>query len=110
MVNPLEEWAAISSAIFRPDKSCLTHFTRNKKRLLAPEGDVSLVLNEATIKPSSRLKLLGVVLDQRLQYQEHISKATKKRVLATLALRQLKYLRSEMVKSLYNSTIVPVTD
>lgn len=90
VVDPLERWAIGSGAIFRPDKSYMIHFTRNKKKLSAPAGDLSLVLNGAAIKPTSRFKLLGVVLDQRLQYQEHISKAAKKGVLTTFALKRLK--------------------
>lgn len=110
MVNPLEIWVAASDAIFRLDKSYMTYFTRNKKRLSVQGRDVSLVLNRLAIKLSSRLKLLGVVLNQRLQYQEHISKAAKKGILATLALKRLKNPRPKMVKRLYNSTVVPVTD
>ncbi len=110
IVNPLERWAATSGAIFRPDKSYMTHFTRNKKRLSAPGGEKSLVLKGVAIQPSPRLKLLGVVLNQHLQYQEHISKAAKKGLLATLALKRLKNLRPETVKRFYNSTVIPVTD
>lgn len=71
VVDPLGRWAITSSAIFGPDKSYITHFTRNKRKRSAKEGDSSLTLNGIAIKPSPRLKLLGVVLDQRLQYQEH---------------------------------------
>lgn len=110
VVNPLERWAVTSGAIFRPDKSHMTHFTRNKKKLLTQGRDSSLTLNGTAIKPSLRLKLLGVVLDQRLQYQEHIGNVAKKGVLATLALKRLRNLRPEMVKRLYISTVIPVTD
>ena len=110
IVNPLERWAGVSGTIFRPDKSYMTHFTRNKKRLSAPGGEKSLVLNGVAIQPSPQLKLLGVVLDQRLQYQEHISLAAKKGLLATLALKRLKNLRPETVRRLYISTVIPVTD
>ena len=110
IVNSLQGWAATTGAIFRPDKSYMTNFTRNKKRLSAPGGENSLALNGVAIQPSPRLKLLGVLLDQRLQYQEHISKAAKKGLLATLALQRLKNLRPETVKRLYNSTVILVTD
>lgn len=109
VVDPLERWAVASSAIFRPDKSHMTHFTRNKRKLLAQGGDSSLTLNRTAIKPSPRLKLLGVVLDQRLQYQEHIGNVAKKGGLATLALKRLRNLRPETVRRLYNSTVIPVT-
>lgn len=110
VVGPLERWALATGAVFCPDKPYMTHFTRNKKRLLAQGRDSSLTLNGTAIKSSPRLKLLGVVLDQRLQYQEHIGNVAKKGVLATLALRRLRNLRPETVRKLYNSTVVPVTD
>lgn len=110
MVNLLKRWSATSGAIFRPDKLYMTHFTRNKKKLLALGRNMSLVLNGVVIKLSSRLNLLRVVLDQRLQYQKYISKAAKKVVLAILALKRLKNLRPKTVKRLYNSTMIPVTD
>ena len=88
----------------------MTNFIRNKKRSSAPREKKGLVLNGVAIRPSPRLKLLGVVLDQRLQYQEHISKAAKKGHLATLTLQQLKNLRPETVKRLYNRTVIPITD
>lgn len=70
----------------------------------------SLLLNNIAIHLFIRLKLLGVILDQRLQYQEHISKLAKKGLLATLVLKWLKNLRFEMVTRLYNSIVVPITD
>lgn len=65
----------------------MTYFTRNKKKLLIPGKSLTLTLNGAAILATLRLKLLGVVLDQRLQYQEQIGNVVKKGVLATLALR-----------------------
>lgn len=44
----------------------MTYFTRNKERLLALKENVSLVLNEIAIILFFRLKLLRVVLNQRL--------------------------------------------
>lgn len=66
VVDPLERWALALGAVFRLDKSYMTHYTRNKKRLLAQGGDSSLTLNGTAFKSSPRLKLLGVVLDQCL--------------------------------------------
>ena len=43
VVDPLGRWAMASSAIFRPDKSNITHFTRNKRKPSAKEGDSSLI-------------------------------------------------------------------
>ncbi len=66
VVDPLERWAVASGAVFCPDKLYMTHFTRNKKKLVAQGGDSSLTLNGIAIKSLSRIKLLEVVLNQRL--------------------------------------------
>ncbi len=78
VIDPLERWVVTSGAVFRLDKSYIMHFTRNKKNLGAQGGGSSLTLNGIAIKSSSRLKLLGVVLDQRLQSQEQIGNIAKK--------------------------------
>lgn len=54
VVGPIERWAVASGPIFRPDKSYITHFKRNKGKLLAQGGDSSLTLNGTATKPSPR--------------------------------------------------------
>lgn len=63
MVNLLERCIVTLDAIFHLDKLYITHFTKNKKKLLAIERDVSLALNRVVIKLFFKLKLLEVVLD-----------------------------------------------
>lgn len=62
IVSPLENWAAQCGPIW-PEKSHMTHFTRNKKAIESTAASKSLILNGACIQPSPSLKLLGVVLD-----------------------------------------------
>lgn len=88
----------------------MTHFTRNAKRTSAAGAAKALVLNGASISPSSKLKLLGVILDQKLKYHDHIRNASKQGGTTVLALKRLKNLRPEKAKQLYNSTVMPVTD
>ena len=110
VVGPLEHWAAQCGAIFRPDKSHMTHFTLNKKALQSTMALKSLTLNGVCIHPSPKLKLLGVVLDQKLKYHEHIGNAVKRGIAAVLALKRLRNLRPETARRLYSSTVTPVTD
>ena len=110
VVGPLEHWAAQSGAIFRPDKTHMTHFTQSKKVLQSPMASKTLVLHSVCIHPSPKLKLLGVVLNQKLKYHDHIGNAVKRGVSAVLALKRLKNLRPETARRLYNSTVTPVTD
>lgn len=88
----------------------MTHFTRNKKAIESTAATKSLKLNGACIQPSPNLKLLGVVLDQKLKYQEHIGNEVKRGIDAVLALKRLRNLRPETARQLYNSIVTPVTD
>lgn len=100
----------LAGDIFCLYKSCVMHFSRNKKKLSVLKRDSSLVLRRAAIKLSSRLNLLRVMLAQRLQYREHIDDAIKKEVLATLVLQRQKNMRSNNVKLFFNSKVILVTD
>lgn len=110
VVGPLEHWASQCGAVFRPDKTFMTHFTRNNKMLQPTSASNMLVLNGVGICPSPKLKLLGVVLDQKLKYHEHVGIAVKRDMATVLALKRLKNLRPETARRLYNSTVTPVTD
>lgn len=110
VVGPLEHWATQCCAIFRPDNSHMTHFTRNKKAIEATAASKSLILNGVCIHPSPNLKLLGVILDQKLKYHEHIGNAVKRGIAAVLALKRFRNLRPETARRLYSSTVTPVTD
>lgn len=88
----------------------MTHFTQSKKALQSPMASKALFLNGVCIHPSPQLKLLGVVLDQKLKYHEHVGSAVKRGTAAVLALKRLRNLRPEIARRLYNSTVTPVTD
>ena len=70
----------------------------------------ALFLNGVCTHPSPKLKPLGMVLDQKLKYHEHVGTAVKHSTTVVLALKLLRNLRSKIARRLYNSTITPVTD
>lgn len=110
VVRPLERSAAQCGAIFRPDKSHMIHFIRSKKARQSTMASKTHILNGICIHPSPTLKLLGVVLDQKLKYHEHISNAVKPGIATVLALKRRRNLGPETARRLYNSTVTPVTD
>jgi len=58
------------------------HFTRNVRKV----SDRSLTIGGEQVMPKASAKILGVVLDQQLQYKEHAARAAKRGVLvATLS-------------------------
>ncbi len=56
------------------------------------------------------VKILGLILDQKLNYKAHIARASKKGVNAALALKRLKNLRPETARRLFQAKVVPVID
>lgn len=62
------------------------------------------------VTPSLQVKILGVILDQKLNYKAHIAHASQKGVNAALALKKLKNLRPETAQRLFQAKIVPVVD
>lgn len=61
-------------------------------------------------RAQAEVKILGVVLDQRLSYKQHIAQAAKRGIKAALALKRLKNLRPEIPRQLFVSTTAPVVD
>lgn len=54
----LKKWVIKLSIIFFVVKSYITHFIKNKRKLVAQEKNLSLTLNQIVIKLLSRLNLL----------------------------------------------------
>lgn len=88
----------------------MTHFTKNNKMLPPTLASKMLVFNNVGICPSPKLKLLEVVLDQKLKYYEHIGIVVKRGIATVLTLKYLKNLRSGTARHLYNRTITLVSD
>jgi hypothetical protein len=59
---------------FAPDKYHLTHFTRKRRvDLKAP-----VLINEATVQLKPALRILGVTLDRRFNWESHIKEISQK--------------------------------
>ncbi len=110
IIPHLEEWAKSSAAIFNGQKTVFTHFSRTPSKLNSVEAAEPLVISGATVKPSIQVKILGVILDQKLNYKAHIARASHKGVNAALALKRLKNLRPKTARRLFLTQIVPVVD
>ncbi len=76
--NALEKagrWASTHASKFAPEKFQLVHFTRARTRI-----DVKRPLDTAwgQIKPETTCKYLGVTLDSKLKWKEHIQEIHRK--------------------------------
>ncbi len=98
IVPHLETWANESVAVFNSQKTVFIHFIRTTSKVKIEEVLESLTILGATVAPSPSVKILGVILDQKLNYKAHIARASEKRVNATMALKRLKNLRSKTAR------------
>jgi hypothetical protein len=67
-------WAKTHGMHFAPDKYHLTHFTRKRRAdLSAP-----VLINGTMVQPEPILRILGVTLDKRLNWESHIKETSQK--------------------------------
>lgn len=69
-----------------------------------------LRLKQDWIQSAPSVRVLGVVLDQRLRFREHLASKTTKAYKAASALKRLHGLRASNMRQLFNATVAPVMD
>ncbi len=106
----LENWAHISGAVFNSQKTVFTHFTQTHSKTNCLEALEGLIILGATVAPSPQVKVLRVLLDQKLNYKAQIARASQKCINSALALKRLKNLCPEMARRLFQAKVVPVID
>jgi hypothetical protein len=60
--------------MFEADKTAFTHFTRRNGII----SSSPLFVNGAAIYPQSEVKILAVVFDQKLRFNQHTARAAKR--------------------------------
>jgi hypothetical protein len=55
--------------------------------------------------PTPEVKILGVLLDQKLRFESHVGKTASKGMMAVLALRRLRGLPPAVARQLFMSTL-----
>ena len=106
-------WADKNAITFDGPKTELIHFIR--RRQPSPDPDSSVYLpNGFLIEPSSCVRWLGVWLDSRLSFHNHIKAKTTAATRSYFALRRLantqKGLTVSIMRQLYISTVLPILD
>jgi endonuclease/exonuclease/phosphatase family metal-dependent hydrolase len=106
IINEALEWERRSGATFEADKTTVIHFTRVAVR----NSDRSFWIKENKVKPKNSAKILGVVMDVGLRYQEHMARAAAKGLAAAMCLRRLKMLSPRVARQLFVATVAPAMD
>jgi ribonuclease HI len=107
IIPKAEDWARKSGATFETDKTGFIHFSKQPGKLSNRPG---LVFNGTQIKDTEAVKILGVILDQKLAMDAHVERVTTAATIKCLALARLKGLRPKQLRELYRSIVVPTTD
>lgn len=100
------EWERRSGATFESDKTAIIHFTRIEER----SSERPFVVKGKTIQPQASTKVLGVVLDARLRYKEHMARAAAKGLTAAMHLKRLHGLSPRAARQLFTATVAPAMD
>jgi hypothetical protein len=106
IINEALEWERRSGATFEADKTTVIHFTRVSAR----NSDLPFLIKGNEVKPKSSAKILGVVMDVGLRYQEHMARAAAKGLTAAMCLRRLKMLSPRVARQLFVATVAPAMD
>ena len=106
IVNEALDWERRSGATFEAEKTAIIHF--------APKAHKSdsepFTIKGETVEPRDHVKILGVIMDTRLKYKEHIARAASKGLEAAMELRRLRGLSPATARQLFTSTVAPVVD
>lgn len=102
-----EKWARESGATFEASKTGLIHFTQSKT---AKQDRPHLAFQGRDILPNEDIKLLGVTLDSKMKFRQHISRVTAKATKQCLAIKRLRGIRPKQVRQLYIATVTPIMD
>ena len=102
-----EAWEISSGATFAPEKTALIHFSRTERRV---QNAGTLQVKGVQVEASPQVKVLGVLMDQQLQYHMHAVRTAKRGLRAVQALRRLCGLLPSTARQLYITMVAPVVD
>jgi ribonuclease HI/exonuclease III len=100
------EWENRSGATFEPEKTAIIHFTRKSYKT----DDQPFIIKGQAVQPKESVKILGVIMDAKLKYREHMARAASKGLEAVIELRRLKGLSPATARQLFTATVTPVVD
>jgi hypothetical protein len=108
-ISKITKWAEDNKITFNEQKSKVMVVTRRKRR---EKTDVSIYLNNRPLELLNSIKYLGVILDSKLNFREHIISTSKKctTLIHTLSKSAKQYwgLQHGAPKTFYKGAILPL--
>jgi ribonuclease HI len=106
IINRALDWERRSGATFEAEKTAIIHFSRTAGRV-----DYSpFTIKGKTVLPKGQVKVLGVVMDSKLQYKQHIAQAATEGLKAVMNLRRLRGLSPAVARHLFTAAVCPSMD
>lgn len=62
------------------------------------------------VQPKDHTKILGVIMDARLKFRQHIARAASKGLEAAMELKRLRGLSARTARQLFAATVTPIVD
>jgi hypothetical protein len=106
IIDEALDWERRSGATFEAEKTAIIHFAPKAHK----SDQRSFTIKGQIVKPKDHVKILGVLMDTRLKYKEHIARAASKGLEAAMELRRLRGLSPATARQLFTSTVAPVVD
>ena len=106
IINDALDWERRSGATFEADKTASIHFAPKARKV----DQEPFTVKGQTVEPKNKVKILGVLMDTRLKYKEHIARAASKGLEAAMELRRLRGLSPATARQLFTATVAPVVD
>jgi hypothetical protein len=108
-VNKISKWAEDNQIKFNEQKSKVMVVTRRKRK---ESTDVSIYLNNKPLEQVNKIKYLGIIIDIKLNFREHIIQTSRKctTLIHTLAKSaKLSWgLKHEVLNTIYKGAILPL--
>jgi hypothetical protein len=103
IINDALDWERRSGATFEAEKTAIIHFTRKPYKSESEPFNIK----GQEVQPKNYVKILGVVMDAKIKYKEHIARASSKGLEAALELKRLRGLSPATARQLFTSTVAP---
>ena len=79
-------------------------------RNLARSDSSPITIKGEIVTPKEKAKILGVTMDSKLRYRQHMASAATKGLDAAIALKRLRTVSPATARQLFSATVAPVVD
>ena len=107
VLQPAARWSEESGATFEASKTGFIHFDRRPK-----DGEPKPALHffESEVKAQDAIKILGVILDSKLNMTAHMDKIITTATKKCLAIGRLRGIRPKQMRQLHRTVVDTTTD